>query len=99
MDVLRLRKLAVRNSGHHAERREHCRPDCGATSLNDLHHIPEEPSKKPGVRQRPLTGSTQARKQDDFQQREKIALTFSVSCGKWDVEQSLTFAWVVKFQT
>lgn len=84
MDVLGLRKLAVRNGRHHAERREHCRPDCGTTSLNDLHHIPEEPSKNPGVRQRTVTGSTQAGNQNDFQQREKIALTFSVSCGKWD---------------
>lgn len=44
LDILGLGELAVRNGGHHAERREQCRPDCGATPLDHLHHIPEGPN-------------------------------------------------------
>lgn len=57
MDILRLRKLTVRHSWHHAERREQSRPDCGATPLDHLHHVPEGPNN-PVVRL--ARGSTQA---------------------------------------
>lgn len=62
MDILGLGELAVRNGGHHAERREQCRPDCGTTPLDHLHHIPEGPNT-PVVRHRPALRSTQAREQ------------------------------------
>lgn len=45
MDVLGLGELAVGDGGHHAERREHWRPDGAATPLDDLHHVPEGASR------------------------------------------------------
>lgn len=60
MDILRLRKLTVRHSWDHAERREQCRPDCGATPLDYLHHVPEGPNN-PVVRL--AQGSIQAGEQ------------------------------------